>query len=459
MLIIHDGGGAIYFGGEGFQGGGGAGDLLVGFGPETLLDCLADAGQSFDSVAGVVAGRVDHVLEPGTARQALGTGQDALGADEDGVELLGLFQRQLGGVEGGEGLGAGFEFRQGVVERGEIQEGHGGLGGGLDEGLAGIGREFHGSALEQGVALRRSSSRMSSASFFTSPAYGDGAREAIDSQWQHVGVGEAERQAAAQLHGGEHVQEVGIFELHDVIVGVVVGVVGAGAGALAAEADVEAGDAEVIDEGGVVGAGAERGDAELGCGGLAGDGLAGLGSLERGHFGLRIGDVAGGLAGEGFERVRAADVDEASGGAVGVDVDGGVLLELVGVEFGPFGGAEQCGLLAIPGAEDESAFRLPAGLGELGDGAGFFHQGDHAGERVRRAEDPGVVMIAADDPLVGALGAFHAGDDVVGGREIPVEFELEVDGRGAGSDVVGEGSAPRHSAPLKSRHDAGGVCT
>ena len=58
--------------------------------------------------------------------------------------------------------------------------------------------------------------------------------------------------------------------------------------------------------------------------------------------------------------------------------------------------------------------------------------------------DPGVVVIAADDPLVGIDRARDPRDDVADRRDLPVEGDLEMDLRGAGTDVVRdrEGAAP-----------------
>ena len=80
-----------------------------------------------------------------------------------------------------------------------------------------------------------------------------------------------------------------------------------------------------------------------------------------------------------------------------------------------------------------------------GDAAGLLEQADRAGKRVGGAEDPAVVMVAAQDPFLGPLGAAHPRDHVVGRRQLPIEFELEMDRGRAGADVVGDGqrAAPR----------------
>ena len=50
---------------------------------------------------------------------------------------------------------------------------------------------------------------------------------------------------------------------------------------------------------------------------------------------------------------------------------------------------------------------------QLADGAGLVELGDQAAERIVGAVHPGVVVIAADHPLVGPLGAGQPGDHVV----------------------------------------------
>ena len=56
-----------------------------------------------------------------------------------------------------------------------------------------------------------------------------------------------------------------------------------------------------------------------------------------------------------------------------------------------------------PSRIDERAPRTPAGLRKLADRAGLFHHRDHAADRIVRAVHPRVVVVAADDPLVGQL--------------------------------------------------------
>ena len=87
--------------------------------------------------------------------------------------------------------------------------------------------------------------------------------------------------------------------------------------------------------------------------------------------------------------------------------------------FDPFGGAEQHGFFAIPRGVDDGAARLPALLEQHPQSAGFFQQRSLAGDGIFGAVDPGIVMIAADDPFVGGNTAGNFGDDVVDWLECP----------------------------------------
>ena len=91
-----------------------------------------------------------------------------------------------------------------------------------------------------------------------------------------------------------------------------------------------------------------------------------------------------------------------------------IAAELVGMRFRPFGGAEQSGLLSVPKAENDGALRLPTLLQESAETARLFHQRTRAGERIFGAIDPGVVVVAADDPLVRGDRSWNAHDHVVG---------------------------------------------
>src|SRR5918912_1857863 len=178
----------------------------------------------------------------------------------------------------------------------------------------------------------------------------------------------------------------------------------------AAVAYVERGNAEVIYARGVVGAGAESADAIV-CA------LARLSlvvrvppdhplracSLQHRTFRLRVCDIASDLVDKFFERVRAADAEEAAPVRVGVDIDGGVSLQKVRVRLGPFGRTQQSWLFAIPRRIHNRPLRLPPGLDQETYGARLLHQRDQPADGVIRAVDPCVVMVAANNPFVRAL--------------------------------------------------------
>ena len=229
---------------------------------------------------------------------------------------------------------------------------------------------------------------------------------------------------------------------------------------LAAEAEIEGGDAEVIEERRVVRARAERADAQVG---------AGARFLPVRPARLRQRATAAPPAAAstrtpwipGSSMSRATPLmnfssvcepsapQEAAAVAIGVDVDRRLALQFGGVRLRPLGGAEQARFLAVPRAVDDGALGLPALLEERAERAHLFHQRPGAGDRIFRAVDPGVVMIAADDPLVGELAAGNAHDHVVERLGVPVELQLQVHLGGPGTDVIGDGqrAAPGGPAP------------
>src|SRR4029453_7966016 len=99
--------------------------------------------------------------------------------------------------------------------------------------------------------------------------------------------------------------------------------------------------------------------------------------------------------------------------AVAVEVRNRMRDERVGVRLGPLGGPEQTGLLAVPGRVDDGALRTPALLVQLTQRAGLLELGHLTRDRVFGAVYPRVVVVAANDPLVGLGGAGEPSDDVV----------------------------------------------
>src|SRR5689334_18633857 len=120
-----------------------------------------------------------------------------------------------------------------------------------------------------------------------------------------------------------------------------------------------------------------------------------------------------------LEFVAALRFEEAAAVDVAVDVDESLALELGRMCLCPFGRAQEPGLLAVPARVDNRARRPPALAIELPHRLGLAHQCDLAGKWVRRAEDPAVVVIAANDPLVGIYASREHRDDVVDGLQRP----------------------------------------
>ena len=60
-------------------------------------------------------------------------------------------------------------------------------------------------------------------------------------------------------------------------------------------------------------------------------------ALPDGHLRFGIVDIFGDAVDEVFKRVGTAGVEEAAAVAIGVEVGDGVLLQFVGVKFGPLG--------------------------------------------------------------------------------------------------------------------------
>ena len=115
----------------------------------------------------------------------------------------------------------------------------------------------------------------------------------------------------------------------------------------------------------------------------------------------------------------------------------------------PFGRSEQHRLFAVPRAENNGALRLEALLHQLANRARLFEERDHGRDRILGAVHPPVVVVAAHHPLIGLLGPLDSRDHIVDGLEIPVERELEMDLRRAGTDVIRN---RQRAAPFDRRH-------
>src|SRR5579864_5453303 len=103
---------------------------------------------------------------------------------------------------------------------------------------------------------------------------------------------------------------------------------------------------------------------------------------------------------EALQRVRSGDTQKPASVVVGVDISNRMLLKFVQMGFQPFRGTDQAGLFTIPRGVNNGAFGPPALFVEFTQGPRFFQDGNHTAQRIAGPVDPGIVMIAAHDPLV-----------------------------------------------------------
>src|ERR1700756_5509543 len=103
--------------------------------------------------------------------------------------------------------------------------------------------------------------------------------------------------------------------------------------------------------------------------------------------------------------MRPFNPEIAAAVTIRIDVDGRVLLQFFGMVFRPFGGTKQHGFLAVPSAINDGAFRLPSSLEKDAESTRLFQKSDLAGDGIFRAVHPSIVMIAANNPLIGRFGA------------------------------------------------------
>src|ERR1700733_730939 len=128
----------------------------------------------------------------------------------------------------------------------------------------------------------------------------------------------------------------------------------------------------MLEERGEVRTGAERAELEVGACALApgrvslclrfiiGDVFLRQDTRQDADTGLRILHVARRFAREMLQSVTALDVEKSSAVGVRIDVQSRLGLELGGVRFGPFGGAQETGFLPVPARVHQGAARPPA---------------------------------------------------------------------------------------------------
>src|ERR1700733_12863498 len=103
----------------------------------------------------------------------------------------------------------------------------------------------------------------------------------------------------------------------------------------------------------------------------------------------------------------------AGGGFVHIDVGDAFGAELVDELLSPFGGTGEADFFAVPTADDDGAAGANALSGGLAEGARAFHHRRGAARGIDAAEDPGVAVVAEQDPLVRQLGAADSAFDHV----------------------------------------------
>ena len=118
----------------------------------------------------------------------------------------------------------------------------------------------------------------------------------------------------------------------------------------------------------------------------------------------------------------------------------------------PLGGAQQARLLTVPAGVNDAALGPPAGFPQRAQCLGFAHHRDFARQRVRGAEHPAIIMVAAHDPFVLLRRSGQRGDHVGNGLQRPFGLHLQMHlhavvpaetimERQAAAPVVGHGRA------------------
>ncbi len=156
------------------------------------------------------------------------------------------------------------------------------------------------------------------------------------------------------------------------------------------------------------------------------------------------------------EGTAAAEKSGTGDGHIDIEVGDGAI-ERAALLLDPFGGADEALLFGVPTAEDDGALGPPALTEQCADAVHGFKHGGGAAGGIDRAIDPGVAMIADDDPGVGILRALDFADHVPDDAALVVLLRDEVDFHSAGTQVIAERQralpALRHSGAFERLQD------
>jgi len=278
-------------------------------------------------------------------------------------------------------------------------------------------------------------------------------REVRKIEWQQVRIRQAHGGDAASLRERAAVRKIRVSKVR-VPVKIIVSRMIDSAAALPAKPDIQRSDANDVEEGTVVGAAAERANAQIGAIAsllaivlfIGTDDLPELHAFPQRQLGLRILYVACYVIDELLERVRALCPEETAAVNIRIDIRHGVLAQFVGMRLHPFRGAEQARLFAIPGAKNDRALGLPSGLHQFRGCARLFQQGHLPGDGILGAVHPRVMVIPTNHPFVRIHGPGYFCDHVVQRLDVPIGKYFKVHFRGPRADVIGKRQA---SAPCE----------
>ena len=234
-----------------------------------------------------------------------------------------------------------------------------------------------------------------------------------------VGVHQSHHRNAERLCKGTTIDEAGVAEM-GVPVKIVVDRMIDASLVFAPKTEVERRDAQVLKKRREVRPRAQRANPKIGAVARVAPLIRRTGTnashaypLADGYRRFRILDVVRHAADELFERVRSLHAEITAAVRVGVEVRHRVRRQLSLVRLHPFRGAEQARLLAVPGGVDDRALRSPALGVQRTHRARLFQLGHEPGDRILGTIDPGVVVVATNDPLVGFAGSGESGNHIV----------------------------------------------